>query len=88
MIVTRQLQDHVGWVDNSSIKKKILKYNDKLDDYDLMNWIISDIFICLVFYAYFNINKYYLINKISYIFVREIDQTKAYDFLTAPKSGL
>lgn len=37
LLVTRQLEDHVGWVDNSSIKKKILKYNDKLDDYDLMN---------------------------------------------------
>lgn len=36
-LVTRQLEDHVGWVDNSSIKKKILKYNEKLDDYDLMN---------------------------------------------------
>lgn len=37
LLVTRQLEDHVGWVDNSSIKKKILTYNDKLDDYDLMN---------------------------------------------------
>lgn len=37
LLVTRQLEDHIGWVDNSSIKRKILKYNDKLDDYDLMN---------------------------------------------------
>lgn len=37
LLVTRQLEDHVGWIDNSSIKRKILKYNDKLDDYDLMN---------------------------------------------------
>lgn len=36
-LVTRQLEDHIGWVDTSAIKKKILKYNDKLDDYDLMN---------------------------------------------------
>lgn len=36
-LVTRQLEDHVGWVDTSAIKKKILKYNDKFDDYDMMN---------------------------------------------------
>ena len=36
-LVPRQLEDHIGWVDTSSIKKKILKYNEKLDDYDLMN---------------------------------------------------
>jgi hypothetical protein len=28
----------VGWVDTSSIKKKILEYNDKFDDYDILNW--------------------------------------------------
>ena len=37
LLVTRQLEDHIGWVDTSSIKRKILKYNDKFDDYDLMN---------------------------------------------------
>jgi U3 small nucleolar ribonucleoprotein protein IMP3 len=31
------MEDHVGWVDSSSIKRKILKYNNKLDDYDIMN---------------------------------------------------
>lgn len=36
-LVTRQLEDHVGWVANSSIKKKILEYNGKFDDYDIMN---------------------------------------------------
>lgn len=36
-LVTRQLEDHVGWVDNSSIKKKILEFNGKFDDYDIMN---------------------------------------------------
>lgn len=25
-------------MDNSSIKKKILKFKDKLDDYDIDNW--------------------------------------------------
>jgi hypothetical protein len=49
-------EDHVGWVDNSSIKKKILKYNDKFDDYDIMNWdqvlkigIFIKIRFCLIF---------------------------------------
>lgn len=36
-LVTRQLEDHIGWVETSSIKKKILEYNDKFDDYDMMN---------------------------------------------------
>ncbi len=36
-LVTRPLEDHVGWVDTSSIKKKILEYNDKFDDYDILN---------------------------------------------------
>lgn len=36
-LVTRQLEDHLGWVDTSSIKKKILQFNDKFDDYDMMN---------------------------------------------------
>ena len=36
-LVTRQLEDHVGWVQTSSIKKKILEYNDKFDDYDILN---------------------------------------------------
>jgi U3 small nucleolar ribonucleoprotein protein IMP3 len=37
MLITRQMEDHVGWVDSSEIKKKILKYQDKFDDYDMMN---------------------------------------------------
>ena len=36
-IVSRQMEDYVTWVDGSSYKKKIMKYNDKLDDYDLLN---------------------------------------------------
>lgn len=35
-LVTRNLEDFVTWVDSSKIKKKVLQYNDKLDDYDLM----------------------------------------------------
>lgn len=35
--VTRSLEDFVTWVDTSQIKRKVLKYNDKLDDYDLLN---------------------------------------------------
>lgn len=36
-LVTRNLEDFVTWVDTSKIKRKVLKYNDKLDDYDLLN---------------------------------------------------
>ncbi|KAK9762517.1 U3 small nucleolar ribonucleoprotein imp3 [Basidiobolus ranarum] len=35
-MVTRNLEDFITWVDTSKIKRKILKYNDKLDDYDLL----------------------------------------------------
>jgi hypothetical protein len=35
-LVTRSMEDFVTWVDTSKIKRKVLKYNDKLDDYDLL----------------------------------------------------
>ena len=35
-IVTRNMEDYVTWVDTSKIRKHIMKYNDKLDDYDLL----------------------------------------------------
>ncbi|CCG82433.1 U3 small nucleolar ribonucleoprotein protein imp3 [Taphrina deformans PYCC 5710] len=35
-LVNRSLEDYVTWVDSSKIKRKIATYNDKLDDYDLM----------------------------------------------------
>ena len=35
-LVTRNMEDYITWVDTSRIKRTIMKYNDKLDDYDLM----------------------------------------------------
>ncbi|PVV00601.1 hypothetical protein BB560_005012 [Smittium megazygosporum] len=35
-LVTRNLEDFVTWVDTSKIKRKVLAYNDKLDDFDVM----------------------------------------------------
>lgn len=35
-LVTRSMEDFVTWVDSSKIKRTIMKYNDKLDDYDLL----------------------------------------------------
>ena len=37
LLVTRQMEDHIGWVDNSKIRRKILAYKEKMDDYDVMN---------------------------------------------------
>ncbi|KAF2083317.1 alpha-L RNA-binding motif-containing protein [Saccharata proteae CBS 121410] len=34
-LVSRNLEDFVTWVDSSKIKRNILKYRDKLDDFDL-----------------------------------------------------
>ncbi len=35
-LVSRNLEDYVTWVDSSKIKQKILRYNDTLDDFDLL----------------------------------------------------
>ncbi|KAI8872898.1 30S ribosomal protein S4 [Ramicandelaber brevisporus] len=35
-LVTRNMEDYVTWSDTSKIKRKIMKYNDKLDDFDLI----------------------------------------------------
>mmetsp|Transcript_29996 Transcript_29996/g.73848 ORF Transcript_29996/g.73848 Transcript_29996/m.73848 type:complete len:184 (+) Transcript_29996:179-730(+) len=34
--VTRNMEDFVTWVDSSKIRRKIMKYNDAVDDYDLL----------------------------------------------------
>lgn len=34
--VLRNMEDFVTWVDSSKIKRNILKYRDKLDDFDLL----------------------------------------------------
>ena len=36
MLITRNMEDFVTWVDSSKIKRNILKYRDKLDDFDLL----------------------------------------------------
>jgi len=35
-LVTRSMEDFVTWVDSSKLKRHIMKYNDELDDFDLM----------------------------------------------------
>jgi U3 small nucleolar ribonucleoprotein protein IMP3 len=35
-LVTRQFEDLISWVDTSKIKRHVMAYNDKLDDYDLL----------------------------------------------------
>lgn len=32
----RNIEDYVTWVDSSKIKRNILKYRDKVDDFDLL----------------------------------------------------
>jgi len=34
-LVSRNLEDHIDWMDKSKIKQKILEYKDKMDDYDV-----------------------------------------------------
>jgi U3 small nucleolar ribonucleoprotein protein IMP3 len=35
-LVTKSMEDYVTWVDQSKIKRTVQKYNDKLDDFDLL----------------------------------------------------
>lgn len=35
-LVTRQFEDLVTWVDTSKVRRHVLRYNDRLDDYDLL----------------------------------------------------
>ena len=34
--VNRSMEDFVTWVDTSKVRRKVQKYNDKLDDFDLL----------------------------------------------------
>ncbi len=36
-LVTRALEDHITWTNESKIKRKIAEYNDTVDDYDMLN---------------------------------------------------
>ncbi len=35
-LVTRSMEDFVTWVDTSKIKRKVQRFNEALDDYDLL----------------------------------------------------
>jgi len=35
-LVTRALEDHITWSNNSKIKRKIMEYNGDVDDYELV----------------------------------------------------
>ncbi|EKX45707.1 hypothetical protein GUITHDRAFT_138906 [Guillardia theta CCMP2712] len=34
--VTRSMEDFITWVDSSKIRRKVMKYNDAVDDFDLL----------------------------------------------------
>lgn len=36
-LVTRNMEDFVTWVDSSKIRRKVMAYNETLDDYDTLN---------------------------------------------------
>jgi U3 small nucleolar ribonucleoprotein protein IMP3 len=36
-LVTRGLEDHITWSNNSKIKRKIMEYNGQVDDYELID---------------------------------------------------
>ncbi|KAJ3991670.1 alpha-L RNA-binding motif-containing protein [Lentinula boryana] len=35
-LVTRRMEDFVTWVDTSKMKRTVMRYNDELDDFDLL----------------------------------------------------
>ena len=39
--VTRNMEDFVTWVDTSKIRRKVMAYNDKVDDFELLGaWVV------------------------------------------------
>lgn len=36
LILCRNMEDFVTWVDSSKIKRHVMQYRDKLDDFDLL----------------------------------------------------
>jgi U3 small nucleolar ribonucleoprotein protein IMP3 len=36
-LVTRALEDHITWTNNSKIKRRIAEYNNQVDDYEMLN---------------------------------------------------
>lgn len=36
-LITRTMEDFVTWTDSSKIKKKVMQYNNALDDYDFLD---------------------------------------------------
>ncbi len=35
-LISRKMEDHLGWNDASKIKRKVKEFNNELDDYDLI----------------------------------------------------
>ena len=35
-LVTRGMEDFVTWVDGSKVRRNVLRYREKLDDFDLL----------------------------------------------------
>lgn len=35
-LVTRKMEDFITWTDTSKIRKKVLQYNEQLDDFDFL----------------------------------------------------
>lgn len=36
LLITRKMEDHIGWNDQSKIKRKVKEFNNEVDDYDLL----------------------------------------------------
>lgn len=50
-LVTRNMEDFVTWVDTSKIKRKIMKYNDKVNNYTLAFFPAMSEVICCIRYG-------------------------------------
>ena len=37
LVVSRRMEDYVTWVSGSKYKRRVMKYHDKLDDFDLLD---------------------------------------------------
>ena len=36
LMITRNMEDFITWVDGSKVQRQVMKYREKLDDFDLL----------------------------------------------------
>lgn len=48
LFLCQNFEDYVTWADDSKVRKHVMRYNDKLDDFDLL-WVVNERLTCIWF---------------------------------------